>query len=166
VKRYSPERKEAVLKKLLPPHNLTVPEVSELEGISMPTLYNWRKQVRLTGVPVPGPNKSTESWSSEAKFAVVVETASLSETELSQYCREKGLYPEQVKAWKQDCLDGFNSNPERKRQELKQSKADRKRVRQLEKELRRKEKALAETAALLVLRKKLNAFYGEEPEDD
>jgi len=49
---------------------------------------------------------------------------------------------------------------------LKQSKADRKRVRQLEKELRRKEKALAETAALLVLRKKLNAFYGEEPEDD
>ncbi len=166
MKHYSPERKEAVLKKLLPPHNLTVSEVSELEGISMPTLYNWRKQVRLTGVPVPGPNKSAASWSSEAKFAVVVETASLGEAELSQYCREKGLYPEQVKAWKQDCLDGVSSSPERKRQELKQSKADRKRVRQLEKELRRKEKALAETAALLVLRKKLNAFYGEEPEDD
>ena len=166
MKRYSPERKEAVLKKLLPPYNLTVTEVSEQEGISMPTLYNWRKQVRLKGVPVPGPNISSESWSSEAKFAVVVETASLSEVELSQYCREKGLYPEQVKDWKQNCLDGFESSPKRKRQELKQSKADRKRVRQLERELRRKEKALAEAAALLVLRKKLNAFYGEEPEDD
>lgn len=76
------------------------------------------------------------------------------------------LYPDQVKSWKQDCLDGFSSSPERKKQELKQSKVDKKRVRQLEKELRRKEKALAEAAALLVLRKKLNAFYGEEPEDD
>lgn len=166
MKRYSPERKEAVLKKLLPPYNLTVTEVSEQEGISKPTLYNWRKQVRLKGVPVPGPNISSETWSSEAKFAVVVETASLSEVELSQYCREKGLYPEQVKDWKQNCLDGFESSPKRKQQELKQSKADRKRVRQLERELHRKEKALAEAAALLVLRKKLNAFYGEEPEDD
>lgn len=166
MKRYSPERKEAVLKKLLPPYSLTVAEVAEQEGISTGALYNWRKQARLKGAPVPGPSKTSESWSSETKFAVVVETAALSEAELSQYCREKGLYPEQVKGWKQDCLDGFSSSPERKCQELKQSKADKKRVRQLEKELRRKEKALAEVAALLVLRKKLNAFYGEDLEDD
>ncbi len=166
MKRYSPERKEALLKKLSPPYNLSVAEVAEQEGISTGALYNWRKQARLKGAPVPGPSKTSENWSSEAKFAVVVETATLSEAELGQYCREKGLYPEQVKGWKQDCLDGFSSNPERKRQELKQTKADRTRVRQLEKELRRKEKALAEAAALLVLRKKLNAFYAEEPEDD
>lgn len=163
---YSIERREAILIKLLPPQNMTVAEVARSEGISEQTLYNWRKQAKLEGRPVPGRSKSTEKWSSEAKLAVVIETATLNESELSQYCREKGLYPDQVKAWKQDCLDGFDSSPERKRQELKQSKADRKRVQQLEKELRRKEKALAETAALLVLRKKLNAFYGEEPEDD
>ena len=163
---YSPERKEALLKRLLPPYNLTVTEVSKEEGISKATLYHWRKQARLGGVPVPSPSKLSESWSGEAKFAVVLETATISEAELSQYCREKGLYPEQVKSWKQDCVEGASSGVERQRQEQKQSKADRKHIRQLEKELRRKEKALAEAAALLVLRKKLKAFYGEEIEDD
>ena len=166
MKGFSPERKEAVLKKLLPPLNMPVVEVSKQEGISTASLYNWRKQARLGGAPVPGPNKITDDWSIDAKFAVVVETAVLSESELSEYCREKGLYPEQVKDWKQDCLDGFSSSPERKREELKQAKADRKENQRLRKELRRKEKALAETAALLVLRKKLNAFYGDESEED
>ena len=115
---------------------------------------------------MPGPNNTSDEWSGEAKFAVVVETAVLSEAELSQYCREKGLYPDQVKGWKQDCLEGFNSNPERQRETAKQSRADKKQIRQLEKELSRKEKALAEAAALLVLRKKLKAFYGEGQEDD
>lgn len=164
--RYSRERREAVLNKMLPPSNMTVAEVARQEGMAEQTLYNWRKQARLNGVPVPGPRKTSDDWSGEAKFAVVVETATLSEAELGQYCREKGLYPEQVKAWKQDFIDGANSSPERRREELKQAKADKKQVRKLEKELRRKEKALAEAAALLVLRKKLNAFYGEEPEDD
>jgi transposase-like protein len=164
--RYSSERKEAILNKLLPPMNMTVAAVAEQEGIALQTLYNWRKQARLEGKPVPGQSRTSDNWSSEAKFAVVVETATLSEAELSQYCREKGLYVEQVKAWKQDCLNGFSSAPERKRQELKQAKADKKQIRQLEKELNRKEKALAEAAALLVLRKKLRAFYGEDPEDD
>ena len=97
---------------------------------------------------------------------MVVETIALSESELSEYCRQKGLYPEQVKTWKQDCLAGFESTPARKAQALKQSKSDRKQIRKLEKDLRRKERALAETAALLVLRKKLNAFYEEDQEDD
>jgi transposase-like protein len=164
--RYSSERKAAILKKLLPPQNMTVAEVARQDGVAQQTLYTWRKQIKLEGRPVPGRHKTSDDWSSEAKFAVVVETATLSEAELSQYCREKGLYSEQVKSWKQDCLDGFGTSLERKRQELKQSKADKKRVRQLEKELHRKEKALAEVAALLVLRKKLNAFYGEDSEDD
>jgi len=115
---------------------------------------------------VPGPNKTSDEWSGEAKLAVVVETAVLSEVELSQYCREKGLYPEQVKSWKQDCLEGCNSNPERQRETAKQSRAAKKQIRQLEKELRRQERALAEAAALMLLRKKLKAFYGEDQEDD
>jgi transposase len=163
---YSPERKEAILKKLLPPHNRTVTEVSASEGISTATLYNWRNKAKLEGVPVPGRSKSSDDWSAEAKFAVVVETTPLSESELSEYCRKKGLYPEQVKSWKEDCIAGFESTPARKAQALKQSKADKKQIRKLEKDLRRKEKALAETAALLVLRKKLNAFYEEDQEDD
>jgi transposase-like protein len=166
MNRYSPERKEAVLKKLLPPHNRTVTEVAVQEGISTATLYNWRNKARLEGVPVPGPSKSSDDWSAEAKLAVVVETITMSESELSEYCRKKGLYSEQIKSWKADCLAGFESSPARKAHALKQSKADKKQIRKLEKELRRKEKALAETAALLVLRKKLNAFYENDQEDD
>ena len=163
--RYSNERKEAVLKKLLPPLNMTVTEVAKQENISVQTLYNWRKCIRSEGKPVPGKTKTSEQWSSEAKLAVVIETATFNEVEVSTYCREKGLYPEQIKGWKQDCLDGVSKEPAKKKDELKQAKNDKNRIRQLEKELNRKERALAETAALLVLRKKLNAFYEDESEE-
>jgi transposase-like protein len=150
------------MRKLLPPENLTVSEVSLEEGICEGTLYNWRKQAREQGCPVPGSGKQGDAWSGEAKFAVVVETASLSETELSEYCRSKGLYPEQVRAWREACVAGAGNQASQRQEEQQQSRKDKKRIKALEKELRRKEKALAETAALLALRKKLNALWGED----
>lgn len=163
---YSVERKAAILKKLLPPQNLTVSEVAKQEGMSVSALYNWRSQARIKGIPVPGSKRTSEDWSAEAKLAVVIETSTMNEEELSQYCREKGLYPEQVKTWKQDCLEGFSVSPDRQRVAAHQAKSDKRQIKNLEKELRRKEKALAEAAALLVLRKKLDAFYQEDQEDD
>ncbi len=163
--RYSVERKAAVLSKLLPPHNRSVPDVAREEGMCEGTLYNWRNTARDEGAPVPGSGKKSDNWSAQAKFAVVVETASFSEAKLSEYCREKGLYPEQVKAWKSACIEGAASDVERRKHEQIEAKKDRKRIKSLERELRYKEKALAETAALLVLRKKLNALWGESEED-
>lgn len=163
--RYSEERKLAVLKKLLPPNNKSVNEVAREEGISEATLYNWRTKAKQQGNPVPGSGKTSDNWSAEAKLAVVIETATLSETELSEYCRQKGLYPEQVKEWKAACIQAQRSEAERGKQEREQSKKDKKRIKELERELNRKEKALAETAALLVLRKKLNALWGEKEDD-
>jgi hypothetical protein len=92
---------------------------------------------------VSGANKTSDEWAGEAKFAVVVETAVLSEAEPSRACREKELYAEQVKAWKQDRAAGFNSNTERQREAAKQSRAGKKQVRQLEKALRRKDRVLS-----------------------
>ena len=163
MNRYSPERKAAVLKKLLPPLSLSVAELSKQEGISDVTLYTWRKQAKARGEVVSGSGKVPEDWPAEAKLAVVIETATLSEVALSQYCREKGLYPEQVKAWRQACITGQQSATELKQTEREQTRADKKRIRELERELRRKDRALAETAALLVLRKKLNARQCGEP---
>jgi len=162
---YSLERKASVLKKLLPPHNLSVLKVAELEGISEATLYNWRTKAKQQGIPVPGSGKTSDKWSAEAKFAVVMETASMCESELSRYCRSKGLYLEQVKQWKQACIQGQRSDAEHHKLEREQSKKDKKKIKGLERELARKEKALAETAALLVLRKKFNALW-EEKEGD
>lgn len=158
--RYSAERKASVLKKMLPPHNLTIAEVAEQEGISDATLYTWRSEAKQQGVPVPGSGKTSDQWSADAKFAVVVETATLSESALSEYCRAKGLYPEQVKEWKRACLQGQNSDVQRRQQEREQAKQDKREIKQLKRELYRKEKALAEVAALLVLQKKFNAYLG------
>ena len=164
--RYSPERKEAILKQLLPPISLSVAEVAKEEGIHEATLYNWRKQCKARGGVVSDSQSSSKHWSAETKLAVVAQTYAMTEHELSQYCREKGLFPEQVKAWRSDCIQGFGSAKEQAIETKKQARADKLEIKALKKELRHKEKALAETAALLVLRKKLNAFYGDEPEDE
>lgn len=60
MKRISPERKSAVLAKLLPPYNMTVSAVAQAEGIAEATLYNWRNQAKSEGKPVPGADKKTE----------------------------------------------------------------------------------------------------------
>jgi hypothetical protein len=89
----------------------------------------------------------------------------MSESELGKYCRAKGLLVEQIKRWKQDCLAGFQTTQEQEKRAAKQAKADKREIKNLNRELRKKDAALAETAALLVLRKKLNAFWGDENED-
>jgi putative transposase len=163
---YSKERKQAILSKLLPPKNKSVASVATEEGVSEQTLYNWRKQAKEKGQPVPGKKTSSDQWSHETKFAIVVETATLSESELGEYCRRKGLFTEQVKQWKLQCLQGFQTNEQQAKDLKQRTKEDKAEIKLLKNDLRFKERALAEMAALLVLRKKLKAFYGEEPEVD
>ena len=145
----------------MPPAGRPLAKLSAELGISESCLYNWRLQARKKGLLVPDSNKKSEQWSSANKFSVVLETARMTEAELSAYCRQKGLFVEQVTAWRQACEvanDRIESASANSRQT---SKADKKRIQDLETELQRKEKALAEVAALLVLRKKLDAFYHE-----
>ncbi|MFA0052687.1 IS3 family transposase, partial [Vibrio breoganii] len=139
---------------------LPVPQVAEEEGISEVTLYNWRSQLKESGVVVADSQTSSEQWSAQTKLAVVAETFSMTESELSQYCREKGLFPEQVERWKEESLHGFKSARERDAEAKQQARADKNEIKALKRELKYKEKALAETAVLLVLRKKLRAVRG------
>ena len=78
---------------LLPPLNLSMAEVSRREGVSEMSLSNWRKQLSSEGSAVSENKQLTENWSAETKFAVVLEAAGLSEIDLGEYCRRKGLYP-------------------------------------------------------------------------
>lgn len=164
--RYSEERKQLILSKLLPPLNMSVAQVSRDEGVGLQTLYNWRDKAKQQGRPVPGNKSTPDQWSAEAKLATVIETASLNEAELSEYCRKKGLYIDQVKLWKADSLRGFISSREQELEAKRQRQTDQQEIKNLKRELRVKEKALAETAALLVLRKKLNALWENDGEDD
>jgi transposase-like protein len=104
--RYPEERKNAVIQQMLPPLSMSVAELSRSEGLSTKTLYRWRKEAIAGGHRVPERGSSSDRFSAEAKFAIVVETATLSEHELGQYCRERGLFPEQIKDWKQRFIQG------------------------------------------------------------
>ena len=158
---YSAERKESVIQKMMPPHNIPIPRLAEETGISDVTLYNWRKQARVEGIAVPADGRNPEKWSSEDKFAIVLEAASLNEAELAEYCRRKGLYVEQIVAWRKACLKANANSAAQAKAQREQTRKDRKQIKKLERELHRKEKALAEAAALLVLQKKAQAIWGD-----
>ena len=162
---YSQERKEAVLKKMLPPNNMAIAELAKQEGISEATLYGWRKQARNAGQLMPNADDSPAGWSSRDKFAAVLSTATMSEAEIAEYCRQQGLYPHQVSQWRAACEQANDWDQATAKQLKETTRADRKKLKQLENELSRKEKALAEAAALLVLRKKLNAMFEEHGDD-
>ena len=163
--KYSKKRREAVLKKMLPPHNKSIADISEEEGISTATLYNWRQAARAKGLLLPGGESTQEGWTSKDKFAAVLETAGLNEEELAEYCRQRGLFPEQIREWREAC-EAANDWDRTQNKKLKEARRDdKKQLKKLSVELRRKEKALAETAALLVLSKKAKALWGDNEEE-
>ena len=167
MRRYSEAVKADVRRRMRPPNRQSVARISEELGIHVVTLYNWRKTWRLQGEVVPASEKEPEGWSTADKFMVVLETAGLNATELSAYCRERGLFPEQVSRWRQASQDA-NDQPVltmAEQKELERLRAqDQREIKALKKELQRKEKAMAEMAALLVLRKKWDAFCSEDAE--
>lgn len=150
---------------MMPPNSQSVAQISRDTGVSDVTLYTWRNKYQREGMAVPADPSNPENWSGQDKLAVVIETAALNERELSEYCRKKGLYAEQIARWKEMAMSGYDA-PERltkaERRELQQLK---KKNRKTEKELRRKEKALAEAAALLILEKKAQAIWGDGGEE-
>lgn len=85
---------------MMPPMNKLISELLRENGIAEQTLYTWRRNLKAQGVSVPGNGKNAEEWSSRDKFGVVLETAGLNEAELAEYCRRKGLFIEQITAWR------------------------------------------------------------------
>ena len=161
---HSPELKEAILRRLLPPNNESITKVSREEGIPQGTLTRWKNEAKAQGIAAPT-GENAETWSTQDKFLIVVETASMNESDLAEYARKKGLYVEQIKAWRDACVNangGVAREAANLHHELKESQKARKK---LEKEIQRKDKALAEAAALLVLSKKANAIWGDPEED-
>ena len=167
MRRYSEAVKADVRRRMSPPQRQSVAQISEELGIHVVTLYNWRKAWRLQGEVVPASEKEPEGWNAADKFTVVLESAGLNATELSAYCRERGLFPEQVSRWRQAAQDA-NAKPVltmAEQKELEKLRAqDQREIKALKKELQRKEKAMAEMAALLVLQKKWDAFCSEDAE--
>jgi transposase len=167
MRRYSEAVEADVRRRMSPPHRQSVAQISAALGIHIVTLYNWRKAWRLQEEVVPASKKDPEGWGATDRFTVVLESAGLNATELSAYCRERGLYPEQVERWRQASQDA-NDKPmltlKDQRMQEKLRARDQREIKALKKELQRKERAMAEMAAVLVLRKKWEGFCSEYAE--
>jgi transposase-like protein len=168
MRRYSEAVKADVRRRMSPPHRQSVAQISAELGIHVITLYKWRKAWRLQGEVVPASQKDPEGWGASDKFTVVLETAGLNSTELAAYCRERGLFPEQVDRWRQAAQDA-NAQPlltmADQKDLQKRHQEDQREIKRLQQELRRKDKALAEAAALLIASKKIQAYWGEDEGD-
>ena len=159
--RSSEEYKKAILRKLAS-SGLSDRQFALEEGVAVSTLHKWKTLHQVSTTDAGRFEEIlSDKWSAEEKFAVVLECALLSEIELGEYCRRKGIYPEHVTVWKHACIQGNMKNSEHKKKAESSTKADKKRIKALERELACKDKALAEAAALLLLRKKLDALWEE-----
>lgn len=134
-------------------------------GVHQPTLSTWLREARsLAGVSSdekkdpPAKPRRPEDWSPQERLAAVVEASALSEADLGPWLRRNGLHEAQLEEWRRGALEGVAPS----RKATAKASQDAKRIKALERELQRKEKALAETAALLVLRKKLDALLAGE----
>lgn len=163
--KFSEEFKYSIIRRMMPPENESVSVIARETGLSEGTLYEWKKRAKAKGIAVPGGEPESERWSTQDKFSIVVETATLSEIELAEYCREKGLYAEQVQAWRDACMQANGGVAQQASQLQKNLRQKDKELKKMNQELRRKEAALAETAALLVLRKKANAIWGDNEDE-
>lgn len=162
---YSKEFKQSIVIKMLPPNNQSLGQIQQETGVPEGTLKKWRVEIRKDGFAAPAGEKQSEQWSTRDKFLIVIETATLSEIEIAEYCRKKGLYVEQVKSWHDNCLQANGGVAQELALSQKREKEKERELKLVRKELQRKDSALAETAAILVLRKKAEAIWGYQDEE-
>jgi transposase len=155
--RYSQAFKQRAVARLLPPESSPVETVSREIGVSVDTLERWRSEA----LAMP---ETDRTWTAAARFEAVIATAAMDEAAKSAWCREHSVFPTELETWRVNAVQAL-ATPEEPRATPQQTRHDHRRIKELERELRRKDKALAETAALLVLSKKLSAIYGEGADD-
>lgn len=160
---YSEGLKKAMVEKLLLPDSIGITALSRESGIPRRTLFDWRKKYcsdKGCDINIKSRSGRPQDWPLSQKFEAVLESASLKDVELGKWLRMEGLHSEHLEIWKEEIKDMTKDN--KKNEEFKNAK---KRIKELEKDLRLKEKALAEASALLLLKKKADAILGKDEED-
>ena len=162
---YSDAFKAQMVRRLIGPPRVSTHTLAEETGISQSSLSRWLRQARLMssdneqGPSSNGPRRP-QDWSPREKWEAVLKASSLAPEALGAFLREQGLTQALLDTWREAALQGLTPTRPEKPERL--SPAEQKKLKQLEKELRRKDKALAELSALLVLSKKAQALWGDE----
>lgn len=151
--RYSEKFKSRAVARLLPPESAAVDVVAREVGIGTWTLIRWRDDVQ--SMPVRG-----RAWTAALRWDALIITATLDEASKGAWCREHGVYPAELDKWRASASTAL-AEPEEARASPQATRQDRQRIKALERELLRKDRALAETAALLVLSKKVAAIFNK-----
>ena len=149
--RYGQAFKDRAVARMLPPESAPPEAVAREIGVGVDTLERWRSE------SLSKPTKE-RVWTAAARFDAVLITAAMDEATRSAWCRESGVYLQQLQQWRASATQAL-ATPEEARASPSQTKEDRRRIKELEREVRRKDRALAETAALLVLSKKCEAIF-------
>jgi transposase-like protein len=161
---------QAVEKALNRSTEISLPEMAKTLGISRSTLQRWMTQFKNLHLETIADNtpslvptmtekeKRPQDWSLEERLELIIKSDALSEEDCNKLCRNQGVFSYHIKEWKQQFITGMVSSSESKKQITVKKLRDE--IKELSKDLNRKNKALAETAALLVLKKKVNAIWG------
>lgn len=168
---YSEKFKLRMIQRLTGPNAPSASQLSREVGVPQPTLSLWLRRVRRLpsmkkderpDAPRNEP-RSSKSWSAEDKYRLVLEAATIPDAELGEFLRKNGLHAVQLEDWRRVSAAAATSalTPGRKRARA-QPTSDARRIRELERELLRKDKALAELAAIITLKKKLALYFGDE----
>jgi len=158
---YSAGFRESQLKKVLPPISRTIAEVAKEAGVSDQTLRNWLNKAKA-GTLSKNETVGSAGRSSNEKLNLVIEAGSISRKEQGKWLREKGLHTEHLTQYKQELRDLIQDKDKTEKEKNKKLTKENKR---LKKELDKKEKALAEMAALYTLKKKAEELWGDEEDD-
>lgn len=151
--RYSPAFKNRAVAKLLPPESSSPEVVARESGIGVGTLLRW--QGDSLSVPARG-----RALTAAARFDAVINTAGMNESNKNAWCREHGVYPGELAQWLTSAAGALaDMEPMRASASTQQTRQDKKRIKELERDINRKNAALAETTALLVLAKKLSVIF-------
>lgn len=176
---YKERFRAEMVKRMLAPEGISAGRLALETGVTQPTLSRWRREATtLDAMPSkkkPPPargrkrklRRRTEAPRSreraaEEKLQIVLEAAAIPQEQLGAFLREKGVFEIELLEWRQQALSGIEAPASRVRVATPDEV---KRVRELERELARKDKALAEAAALVVLKKKVQALWEDEDDD-
>lgn len=156
MRRYPKEFKEALVNKVVGEPKRSMRSVAAEAQISIASLHKWVHQNNdyIKTEPIQRPC----DWTAAQKFEVILGGAALDNEALNHYCRQQGLYRSQLEQWKKDFMTDKDITSLSK-QQLHELKKLREQNKQLQRELYRKEKALAEVSALLVLKKKADSLW-------
>jgi len=162
MQRYSAQFRNTILQKMIGPEKRTAPDLSEEYGVSVATIYGWKAKLKDGTLSVMGNESSSNERSPSEKLMLLLESKKVSEADMGEWLRRNGLHSQHLELWEQELRTLLERKGTEQNSEMK---SIRKELKLRDKEIQRKDKALAELSTIIALQKKTSLLF-QDPEDD